>query len=218
VRLVVPIVLAACSEGSSSCPSSVEDYCATSTKNCPLTWTAANDARSWNCAEWWINYWLTMCNNVLVASFASDFYGTRYSYSSASGALYGIDEWSDVPPGCSVGGPAPRCDVVLATSNPCPPPPVVTCDVLAQTGCMTGQKCSWIDDSATAGHIGCAPDGTVALGGACAHGAFGATGYDNCMKGTVCIAGHCDTICSNTPPFAGVCPSTSRTNTGERQP
>jgi hypothetical protein len=72
------------------------------------------------------------------------------------------------------------------------------CNVLMQTGCMSGQKCSWIEDNSASpplGHIGCAPSGTVARGAACMYGAPGATGYDNCMKGDVCIAGQCKQIC-----------------------
>ncbi len=73
-----------------------------------------------------------------------------------------------------------------------------TCDVLAQTGCTTGQKCTWIEDQTMPvliGHVGCAPNGTVATGGSCTYGAPGATGYDNCVKGDVCNSGKCKTIC-----------------------
>jgi hypothetical protein len=72
------------------------------------------------------------------------------------------------------------------------------CNVLMQTGCMTGQKCSWIEDNTASpplGHIGCAPDGIAARGAACTYGAPGATGYDNCMKGDICIASVCKQIC-----------------------
>ena len=69
------------------------------------------------------------------------------------------------------------------------------CNVLTQTGCSTGQKCTWIEDSTTLGHVGCAANGTVAVGGTCTYGAPGATGFDNCVGGTVCLGGICKTIC-----------------------
>ena len=77
------------------------------------------------------------------------------------------------------------------------------CNVLAQTGCAAGEKCTWLIDALSpqyVGHIGCAPDGAQPVGGACMFGAPGATGYDNCVKGTVCsnyrgAAGTCKTIC-----------------------
>ena len=70
-----------------------------------------------------------------------------------------------------------------------------------QTGCTTGQKCTWIqdnDDSPPLGHIGCSPDGTVAIGGACTYGPPGMTGYDNCTKGNVCLDSECKQICDQT--------------------
>src|SRR5258706_1132634 len=48
--------------------------------------------------------------------------------------------------------------------------PATMCNVLAQTGCNAGQKCTWIIDSSgppQLGHIGCTPDGIVALRAAC---------------------------------------------------
>ncbi|MBA3801057.1 MAG: hypothetical protein H0X18_18575 [Geodermatophilaceae bacterium] len=47
------------------------------------------------------------------------------------------------------------------------------------------------------GHIGCAPEGTVAAGGACTVGAAGPAGYSNCAKGSECVAGTCKTICDH---------------------
>jgi hypothetical protein len=82
---------------------------------------------------------------------------------------------------------------------PIPDSPVVgTCSVLEQSGCNLGEKCTWFVDSTSPrlGHIGCAPDdGTMATGAACTVGAPGATGYDNCIKGDVCEASKCKTIC-----------------------
>jgi hypothetical protein len=67
--------------------------------------------------------------------------------------------------------------------------------VLTQTGCSSGQKCSWIEDTASLGHVGCAPNGPIPAGGACTYGAPGATGYDNCVAGTACMHGVCETVC-----------------------
>ena len=69
------------------------------------------------------------------------------------------------------------------------------CNVLTQMGCDTGQKCTWVEDTMTLGHVGCAPDGTVDVGGACAYGSPGATGYDNCKAGLACVHKTCKTIC-----------------------
>jgi hypothetical protein len=91
------------------------------------------------------------------------------------------------------------------------PPPV--CNLLTQSGCDAGQKCTWIRVSAGAsdaeqlGQPGCAPQGAVALDGACMYGASGATtGFDNCMGGLICLAspavemasGSCRAMCSLT--------------------
>ena len=74
------------------------------------------------------------------------------------------------------------------------------CNVLTQTGCDTGQKCTWFHDTETPsplGHIDCAPDGTVAVGAACTYGADGPQGFDNCVKGSVCVSGTCKEICDD---------------------
>lgn len=95
------------------------------------------------------------------------------------------------------GHDAPDVVLIDAGSNQLPDANL-QCDVLAQTGCAAGDKCTWIEDATTPsplGHIGCAPAGVVALGGACTYGAPGATGYDNCVGGDVCQSGKCKTIC-----------------------
>jgi hypothetical protein len=70
---------------------------------------------------------------------------------------------------------------------------------VGQQGCVAGQKCGWIDLQDTPspiGELGCVPDGSVALGGACTRGAPGpSTGYDDCAAGNVCIDGACADIC-----------------------
>ncbi|MFN0250730.1 MAG: hypothetical protein ACKV2T_27870 [Kofleriaceae bacterium] len=78
----------------------------------------------------------------------------------------------------------------------------MTCNPLTQTGCNTGEKCTWISDqdNPPIGHVGCAPEGGVggtpiALGGACTDPVAGPMGYDDCAKGTVCLSGECKQIC-----------------------
>ena len=78
---------------------------------------------------------------------------------------------------------------------------VGSCDVLAQTGCAAGQKCGWIIDNPTpdpqVGHIGCAPNGPVVLGGVCVYGVGGAnaTGPSNCAATLECENGTCQQMC-----------------------
>jgi len=77
-------------------------------------------------------------------------------------------------------------------------PTTPQCSVLTQTGCMTGEKCSWFHDTelpTPLGHVGCAPNGTAAVDAGCAFGADGPQGYDNCVKGSVCVNGRCAQIC-----------------------
>jgi hypothetical protein len=84
------------------------------------------------------------------------------------------------------------------------------CNVLTQTGCNVGEKCTWIHDvdlPDPIGHIGCAPDlGGVRPGGACTVAAPQVGGYDNCVKGDACIDGFCTQICDlqgGTTPCGG---------------
>jgi hypothetical protein len=93
---------------------------------------------------------------------------------------------------------------------------------------MTGQMCTWIIDEATAGsgssagssvgHIGCAPDGTIAVGSDCVRNAPGPMGYDNCAPGGYCFgpdtggSGVCKQICDQnggTPMCATTGPGSS---------
>ena len=65
----------------------------------------------------------------------------------------------------------------------------MTCDPLKQTGCATGEKCTWLLDALMpqyVGHVGCAPNGTANVDEECTYGAPGTSGYDNCKAGTVC--------------------------------
>jgi len=104
------------------------------------------------------------------------------------------------------GGDETKKIVVPDTGN-------TTCDPLMQTGCATGQKCTWIVDATTpqyVGHIGCAPVAADAGGdnAECMFGMPGDTGYDNCQAGFVCSsykprtdgswpAGFCKAICDH---------------------
>jgi len=75
------------------------------------------------------------------------------------------------------------------------------CSVLTQTGCAPGRKCTWVmttDPTGGAPGVGansCAPNGPVPLGGTCTTAAAELGGYDDCVKGTVCIAKTCQPIC-----------------------
>jgi hypothetical protein len=77
------------------------------------------------------------------------------------------------------------------------------CNPIAQTGCKTGEKCTWIIDvdatmnQAAIGHTGCAAVSatTVADGGVCDEPTASTGGIDNCVAGDVCIAGKCKPIC-----------------------
>lgn len=88
-----------------------------------------------------------------------------------------------------------------------------TCSPLAQTGCATGEKCTWIYDLVSTdgtnilGHVGCAPDGDKQTHETCTRNMAGAQGYDDCAKGNFCKAkrelvgpggqGVCEAICDN---------------------
>lgn len=76
------------------------------------------------------------------------------------------------------------------------------CDPINQTNCNAGEKCTWItiDQDTAEGVVGCVPDGTVPLAGACTRGPDGATtGFDDCVAGSYCIQGACQTICTQAP-------------------
>ncbi len=76
------------------------------------------------------------------------------------------------------------------------------CSVLTQAGCCTGTKCTWalVTDPTSypgLGSIECEPQGTVAIGGACAIRPAAQGGYDNCIGGGMCVAGVCEKICDD---------------------
>lgn len=90
--------------------------------------------------------------------------------------------------------------VIVDSGGPDAP---MVCNPLTQSGCATGEKCTWLLDALMpqyVGHVGCAPDGSANAGESCMYGAPGASGYDNCKKGLVCGnyrggAGTCKTVC-----------------------
>ena len=74
---------------------------------------------------------------------------------------------------------------------------VSVCNPLAQTGCAALEKCTWFTDQAEPpiGHLSCACDGAIAVGGACTRppAMFGA--HDDCVKGAACFDGACRPLC-----------------------
>jgi hypothetical protein len=83
------------------------------------------------------------------------------------------------------------------------------CNPLAQTGCLIGEKCTWIVDQLQpqeVGHVGCAPDGSASSDGACIPGPPGPDGFDDCVKGNICLGGECKVICDpQAAPVASGC-------------
>ncbi len=71
------------------------------------------------------------------------------------------------------------------------------CDPIAQTGCPTDNpRCTWVQDTASVGHVDCVAAGTAAIGADCMAGsAF--PSFDDCDAGGICINGKCETICDN---------------------
>ncbi len=75
----------------------------------------------------------------------------------------------------------------------------MACNPIAQTGCMTGEKCTWVvdvDPTPTRdeiGHTGCVPDGSAIAGAACTGATAAAP--DICKAGELCISRKCKPIC-----------------------
>jgi hypothetical protein len=94
------------------------------------------------------------------------------------------------------------CDKILCLDGG-PPRDAYACNVFAQTGCLAGEKCTWIIDADTPqllGHVACAPAGPVAAGAACRFNPPGYIGYDDCAAGLVCGDGTCKQICDQQNP------------------
>ena len=105
------------------------------------------------------------------------------------------------------GGGGNDADARIITRDGADGPPGGACNILTNTGCEAGQKCTWIRVSVAPplGQVGCTADGTVDINGSCMYGAAGAaTGFDNCLGGHICLAnpetdqatGTCRKICS----------------------
>lgn len=82
------------------------------------------------------------------------------------------------------------------------------CNLVAQTGCLPGERCTFIITSFNPleGYAGCAGDGSTPAGGSCA--VDGDTGIDDCLAGLVCQGGICKPTCTLTPdscPSSEVC-------------
>ncbi|MCB9564047.1 MAG: hypothetical protein H6709_10165 [Kofleriaceae bacterium] len=113
---------------------------------------------------------------------------------------------------CGGGSDTPDANINLVDSATGPDAQTTECNLLTNQGCATGEKCTWIDVTADLGKIGCATDGTVAVGGACTTGQPGeTTGFDNCVGGSYCLGGVCEAICSQSPdscdPATSTCSS-----------
>ncbi len=76
-----------------------------------------------------------------------------------------------------------------------------TCDPLEQTGCAKG-RCTWLNaqDRPPLGLVTCASNGSLARGAACTAPPAGPMGYDDCVRGSICVAGTCRAICSVRAP------------------
>lgn len=100
---------------------------------------------------------------------------------------------------CGGGSSSPDAKIVVTDSSTDSGGDV--CNPLANTGCPTGEKCSWIIDTFNGndaiGHIGCVADGGKKVGEACMIGTGGrmATGADNCAAGLYCNGGVCKQVC-----------------------
>lgn len=116
-------------------------------------------------------------------------------------------------PGCGSDQPDDGycTDVVRGASAVCVSdarkPPPASCDLVSNTGCELGEKCTFLDDpnDASDGYTLCAADGDVPAGGACA---FGTDGIDDCAGGSWCRHGVCLSTCVPTPdscPASDIC-------------
>jgi hypothetical protein len=100
-------------------------------------------------------------------------------------------------------------------------PDVGFCNVLTQTGCYTGEQCTWLIDEIDPttlepiGHIGCAPAGNKATDAPCTRNPPGARGYDDCGRGDYCFgppaggSGTCKQICDQAQGYPNCGPTGS---------
>jgi len=100
------------------------------------------------------------------------------------------------------GGGSGDDDVTLPPDAASGPDASAECNPISNTGCDTGQKCTWIHITATLGRIGCVADGDKAIGTACTSGLAHVgetTGFDDCVGGNVCIGNVCEPVCTISP-------------------
>jgi hypothetical protein len=77
-----------------------------------------------------------------------------------------------------------------------------SCNPITQQGCAEGERCTFVRFCVVpaGGQTDCVPDGTVEEGGACVAGIPGPdTGYDDCVRGAICVDGTCHSICAIEP-------------------
>lgn len=68
------------------------------------------------------------------------------------------------------------------------------CDLVAQSGCGNGQRCTWVRDDLGGGGAECASAGTIPALGECVASESGEV--DDCVAGHACVAGLCHRLCS----------------------
>jgi len=88
---------------------------------------------------------------------------------------------------------APACGFTVAPTLPARM--VGSCNELTGGGCEANEKCTWVQYGAE-GALGCAPVGHAQDNCACTVGVIGATGYDDCAAGLICLEGQCAPICN----------------------
>ncbi len=109
--------------------------------------------------------------------------------------------WSNARPFAPPDGP-PDAFECFALRN-------TACNLLTQSGCERGQRCTWVVDNLATpplGHIGCVPIGSAAVGTSCSYLPPGmCSGYDDCVRGAACVDSACRAICDQTggPPQCG---------------
>ena len=121
--------------------------------------------------------------------------------------------------------PSTSAPVLPPTSDTSGDVPQVECNVWAQTGCDSGQKCAFVvdgvnpqDNTNILGHVACVKDGTAGLGKAC-ESAFdievdppvvNVGESDTCQGASVCYKNTCRSLCSDVNPVCsdgGTCVS-----------
>jgi hypothetical protein len=92
-------------------------------------------------------------------------------------------------------------------------PPPTACNPVANTGCQPGDKCTLVVETVDpfSAYLGCADDGVVPLGGSCTREPT--TGVDDCVAGSLCMAGFCKEICTVAPNSCGS--GSTCSNTGD---